>query len=188
MVKPGGSLSFVVGNLSTAAAIGGATTGASFAAASLSGRPIRGEPGGSAGLAAATGAAAGAAAAAGAGAGAAAGAGAGAAAGVSAAGGLAGCWARAPAVNIPIKAPASSRLRGADEQIIMTFSLAETLILAQAGPMPARVTFPAALSNIYPSMRNRKHSCSEMRQQDDPAGKTAGRERAGEEASVVCAG
>jgi hypothetical protein len=24
--------------------------------------------------------------------------------------------------------------------------------------VPARVTFPAVLSNIYPSMRNRKHS------------------------------
>jgi hypothetical protein len=96
------------------------------------------------------------AAAAGAAAGAGTAAGAGAAAGVSAAGGLAGCCAAAPTVNIPIKAPASSRLRGADEQIMM-FSLVEILILAQAGPVPARVTFRAALSNIFPSMRNRKH-------------------------------
>src|ERR1700733_6741944 len=48
MLKPGGTLSFAVGNLSTAAAIGGAATGASFAAASLAGRPINGEPGGNA--------------------------------------------------------------------------------------------------------------------------------------------
>src|ERR1700722_10256557 len=97
MLKPGGSLNFAVGNLSTAAAIGGATTGASFAAASPSGRPIRAEPGGSAGLAAGSGAAA---------------------AGGEAAGGVAGCCAAAPSVNAPIKAPASNR-RGADEQNIM---------------------------------------------------------------------
>src|ERR1700737_5302578 len=95
MLKPGGSLSFAVGNLSSAAGIGGGATGASFAAASLpAGRPIRGEPGGSAG-----------------------------AAGAAAVGGLAGagCCAAAPYVNAPIKAPASNRLRG-DEQIIMTSS------------------------------------------------------------------
>src|SRR5882757_9955304 len=96
MLKPGGTLSLAIGSLSTAAAIGGGATGASLAAASLSaGRPIRGEPGGS---------------------------GAGAAAGAAAGGGLAGCCAAAPNVNTPIKAPASTRLRGTDEPIIMTSS------------------------------------------------------------------
>src|ERR1700728_3697339 len=82
MLKPGGTFSFAVGNLSTAAAIGGAATGASFAAASLAGRPIMGEPGGSAGAAVCAGAA----------------------------GGLAGCCAAAPKVNAPIKATASGKL------------------------------------------------------------------------------
>src|SRR5450756_559899 len=94
MLKPAGTLSLASGNLSDAAAIGGAATGASFAAAALSaGRPIRGEPGGSAG----------------------------AAAGAAPAGGLAGCCAAAESENAPIKAPASKRLRG-DEQIIITSS------------------------------------------------------------------
>jgi hypothetical protein len=97
MLKPGGSLNFAVGNLSTAAAIGGPATGASFAAASPSGRPIMGDPGGNAGFAAGSGAAA---------------------AGGEAAGGAAGCCAAALSVNAPIKAPASNR-RGADEQIVM---------------------------------------------------------------------
>src|SRR5258705_823293 len=93
MLKPAGTLSFAVGNLSTAAAIGGGATGASLAAASLSaGRTIKGEPGGSAGAAGCA----------------------------AAAGGLAGCCAAAPRLNIPIKAPASTRLRGANEQIVMT--------------------------------------------------------------------
>jgi len=91
-LKPAGTLSFAVGSLSGAAAIGGGATGASFAAASLSGRPIKGEPGGSAGAAAAVG------------------------------GGLAGCCAAAPNVNTLTKAPASKRLRGADEQIIVMSS------------------------------------------------------------------
>src|ERR1700693_5563819 len=82
MLKPGGTLSFAVGNLSTAAAIGGGATGESFAAASLAGRPIMGEPGGCAG----------------------------ATVGADAAGGLAGCWAAAPKVNAPIKATASGKL------------------------------------------------------------------------------
>src|SRR3954469_10732327 len=48
MLKPGGSLSLAVGNLSGAAAKGGGATGASLAAASLpAGRPINGDPGGS---------------------------------------------------------------------------------------------------------------------------------------------
>src|ERR1700682_184802 len=93
MLKPGGTLSLAVGSLSTAAAIGGDATGASLAAASPSGRPIRGEPGGS---------------------------GAGAAAG--GAGGWAGGAAAAPTVKTKIKAPASNRPRGADEPIIMTSS------------------------------------------------------------------
>src|ERR1700679_2459689 len=82
MLKPGGTLSFAVGNLSTAAAIGGAATGASFAAASLAGRPINGEPGGNAGAAVCA----------------------------AAAGGLAGCCAAAPNVNAPTKATASDEL------------------------------------------------------------------------------
>src|SRR5580704_17477826 len=99
MLKPFGALSLSSGNLSSAAASGGAGTGASFAAAGLlSGRPISGEPGGSA---AAAGAAAGAGVAAagagaGAGAGVAAGAGAGIAAGAGACAGVScGCWASA---------------------------------------------------------------------------------------------
>src|SRR5882672_4121303 len=92
MLKPAGTLSFAVGSLSGAAAIGGGATGASLAAASLSaGRPIKGEPCGSVGVAVA-------------------------------AGGLTGCCAAALNVNTPIKAPASKRLRGADELIVMTSS------------------------------------------------------------------
>src|SRR5882724_1716847 len=129
MLKPAGTLSFTVGDLSTAAAIGGGATGASLAAASLSaGRPIKGEPGGSA---AAAGCAA-------------------------AAGGLAGCCAVAPKLNIPIKAPASTRLRGANEQIVMTSSPEGSLCLcagndAGAGGSPERKS-----PNIFPSVRNRK--------------------------------
>src|SRR4051812_36651699 len=48
MLNPAGSLSLAVGSLSAAAGIGGGATGANLAAAALSGRPIRGEPGGSA--------------------------------------------------------------------------------------------------------------------------------------------
>src|SRR5580692_9620843 len=105
MLKPLGAFSLSSGSLFSAVASGGDGTGASFAAAGLlSGRPISGEPGGSA---AAAGAAAGAgAAAAGAGAGAGAGvavgagAGSGAGAGVVAAAGACagascGCWASA---------------------------------------------------------------------------------------------
>src|SRR6478735_9727064 len=101
MLKPAGTLSFAVGNLSGAAAIGGGAIGASLAAASPAGRPINGDPGGS-------GAAAGAA---------------------PAAGGVAGCWAAAPSVKTLSKAPASKRLRGADEWLIIgRFSLAEALV------------------------------------------------------------
>src|SRR6476659_9158894 len=94
MLKPGGSLSFAVGNLSAAAGIGGGAIGASLAAASLSaGRPIRGEPGGSGAAAAG-------------------------AAGL-AAGGVAGCCAAAFNVNALKNAPASQRLRDADLSLFM---------------------------------------------------------------------
>src|SRR5258707_9442837 len=113
MLKPGGSLSWAFGNLSAAAGSGGAATGASFAAASLpSGRPINGDPGGSAG--AAVGVAAGIAAAGGGAAGVAVAGG--GAAGVAAAGGAdgAGCWAKVGTVSrIPAIVPASSMERRA---------------------------------------------------------------------------
>src|ERR1700753_3273538 len=89
MLKPAGTLSFAVGSLSAAAASGGAATGASFCAASLSGRPIIGEPGGN-----------------------------GDAAGAGAADGAGACWAVAPQVNAPRNAPASNRLRG-DRSVVM---------------------------------------------------------------------
>src|SRR5258707_14796840 len=93
MLKPAGTCSVAVGNLSGAAGIGGGAFGASLAAASLlAGRPISGDPGGSAGAAAGA---------------------------APAAGGVAGCWAAAPSVNAQKKAPASNRLRGADEWRIM---------------------------------------------------------------------
>jgi hypothetical protein len=64
--------------------------------------------------------------------------------------GLAGCCAAAPSVNIPIKAPASSRLRG-DEQIIMEFSpLVKALILARASAMPAPVAFLGGSLRYFP--------------------------------------
>jgi hypothetical protein len=114
--------------LSGAAASGGGATGASFCAASLSGRPIRGEPGGS-----------------------------GAAAG-AAAGGLAGCCAAAPYVKIPKRAPASSRLRGAVEQILIMFSPVWKPFDPCAGKhMPMPVAFMSTVLNIFPSARNRKH-------------------------------
>src|SRR5438132_9212926 len=96
MLKPAGTLSFAVGNLSGAAGIGGGAFGASLAAASLpAGRPINGDPGGSAGAAAG---------------------------GVPVAGGdAAGCWAAAVNVNALKNAPASNRLRGADERLIIGF-------------------------------------------------------------------
>src|ERR1700752_3028047 len=98
MLNPAGTLSFAVGNLSGAAAIGGGATGASLAAASLpAGRPINGDPGGSAGAAAGAAPAAGA--------------------------GAAGCWAVAVNVNALKNAPASNRLRGADERLIIGFLL-----------------------------------------------------------------
>src|SRR5580704_18244459 len=106
MLKPFGACSLSSGSLFSAVASGGDGTGASFAAAGLvSGRPISGEPGGSAAAAGAAGtgaAAAGAGAGAGVGVAAGAGVGSGAAAGAgvaAAAGGCAGascgCWASA---------------------------------------------------------------------------------------------
>ena len=53
----------------------------------------------------------------------------------AAAGGLAGCCAAAPYVNTPRKAPASKRLRGTDEQILIMFSrLWKPSILARPNP------------------------------------------------------
>src|SRR6478735_9853093 len=104
MLKPCGTLSFAVGSLSDAAASGGATCGLNFCAASLSGWPISGEPGGSAGDAAGAGAAA---------------------------GGLAGCCAAAPIVNALTKTPASQRLRGDIKAVIVVLPLkAAALFLA----------------------------------------------------------
>jgi len=81
----------------------------------------------------------------------------GAAAGAAAGGGLAGCCAAAPNVNTQIKAPASNKPRGADEPIIMTnLSCAEALS-ARGRTMPAPVAFLGTVSNIFPSVRNRKH-------------------------------
>src|SRR5262252_1597950 len=131
MLKPCASFSLAVGNLSAAAGSGGGATGASFMAASLSGRPIIGEPGGRGdgaacalvGAGAAAGGGAADAAGDGAGAGAAAGAddaaGAGAAAGGDAGVSLASS-AAAARLHAPRKTPASNSLRG-DKQIIMTF-------------------------------------------------------------------
>src|SRR5580704_12948765 len=88
MLKPFGAFSLSSGSLFSAVASGGDGTGASFAAAGLlSGRPISGEPGGSAAAAGAAAGAGVAAAEAGAGAGAGVAAGAGAGAGVAC-----GCW------------------------------------------------------------------------------------------------
>jgi hypothetical protein len=54
------------------------------------------------------------------------------------AGGLAGCCAAAPQLNTPRKAPASKRLRGADEQILIMFSrLWKSSLPAWANPCPA---------------------------------------------------
>src|SRR5260221_12235770 len=47
MVNPFGVLSLSTGSLSAVVGIGGGATGASLFAASVSGRPINGEPGGS---------------------------------------------------------------------------------------------------------------------------------------------
>ena len=108
-----------------------------YPAASLpAGRPINGDPGGS-------GAAAGAA---------------------PAAGGAAGCWAAAPSVNALRKAPASNRLRGVDEWLIMDVSpWRKPSLYARHMRVPTPVAFRAAISNIFPSMRNRKHASPKPR-------------------------
>src|SRR5207247_3706592 len=124
MLKPAGTLSFAVGNLSGAAGIGGGAFGASLAAASLpAGRPINGDPGGSAGAAAG---------------------------GAPAAGGdAAGCWAAAPSVNALRKAPASNRLRGADEWRIMGVLPGGSRLFAPPKMKPALVAFRKAVSDIH---------------------------------------
>lgn len=87
MLKPAGTLGWQAAACGAAGIGFGGATGASLAAASLfAGRPIEGEPGGSADAAAG-----------------------------AAAGGLAGCCADAQSVNAPKRAPANNRLRGADE-------------------------------------------------------------------------
>src|ERR1700744_4255320 len=99
MLKPAGTLSLSSGSLSGAAASGGPATGASLAAASPSGRPINGDPGGNAGAAAGAAPAAGAA-----------------------------CCADAANVNAPKKAPASNRLRDVDRLIVMVVLPFESLV------------------------------------------------------------
>src|SRR5258705_6815988 len=127
MLNPGGSLSLAVGSLSGAAAIGGGTIGASFAAASLpAGRPMRGEPGGSGAAAA----------------GAAEGAGLAAGGGLVADGEAAGCCAAAPNGNGPKKAPAPNTRRRAGERPLMTFSPAGALFLPPAPFLLAPGGFP----------------------------------------------
>src|SRR5207244_1526280 len=134
MLKPAGTLSFAVGNLSGAAGIGGGAFGASLAAASLpAGRPINGDPGGSAGAAAG---------------------------GAPAAGGdAAGCWAAAPSVNALSKAPASNRLRGADEWRIMgVLPWRKPVLYTQHMRVLTPVAFRTAISDIFVLLRHRKLS------------------------------
>src|SRR5437899_2495134 len=127
MLKPAGTLSFAVGNLSGAAGIGGGAFGASLAAASLpAGRPINGDPGGSAG---------------------------------AAGGDAAGCWAAAPSVNALRKAPASNRLRGADEWRIMgVLPWRKPVLYTQHMRVLTPVAFRTAISDIFLSLRNRKYA------------------------------
>src|SRR5437879_7774674 len=133
MLNPAGTFSFAVGSLSGAAGIGGGATGASLAAASLlAGRPINGDPGGSAGAAAGA---------------------------APAAGGAAGCWAAAPSGKALRKAPASNRLRGADEWLIMGVPpWRKPVLYTRHMTVPTPVAFRTAISNIFPSKRNRKHA------------------------------
>src|SRR5207244_7245609 len=139
MLKQAGTFSFAVGNLSGAAGIGGGAFGASLAAASLlAGRPINGDPGGSAGAAAGDAPAAG--------------------------GDAAGCWAVAPSVNALRKTPASNRLRGADEWIIMgVLPWRKPVLYTRHMTVPTPVAFRTAISNIFPSKRNRKHASRKLR-------------------------
>jgi hypothetical protein len=96
--------------------------------------------------------------------------GSGAAAG-AAAGGLAGCCAAAPYVKTPKKAPASSRLRGADEHILIMFSrFVEAFDPCLGKPLPAPVDFIGTVLNIFPSARNRKTSLRGPVAQDGTAG------------------
>src|SRR6201996_9501093 len=126
MLKPAGTLSLSSGSLSGAAASGGPATGASLAAASPSGRPINGDPGGSAG----------------------------AADGAAPAAGAAGCCAAAPNVNAPKKAPASNRLRGPERLIVIIFSLCGSLVSTQTSTPAARMAFLISLSDISAQLCN----------------------------------
>jgi hypothetical protein len=57
-----------------------------------------------------------------------------------------------------MKAPASNRLRGADELILIIFSLCGSLRPVRGGiPLPVPADFVAVLLNIFASVRNRKH-------------------------------
>src|SRR5437899_3244409 len=125
MLKPAGTFSFAVGNLSGAAGIGGGAFGASLAAASLpAGRPINGDPGGSAGAAAGDAPAAG--------------------------GDAASCCAAAPSVNALRKAPASNRLRGADEWIIMgVLPWRKPVLYTRHMGVPTPVAFRTAISIFF---------------------------------------
>src|SRR5580658_2313501 len=153
MLKPLGALSLSSGSLFSAVASGGDGTGASFAAAGLlSGRPISGEPGGSAAAAgaaagagaAAAGAGAGARAGVAAGAGAGSGAGAGIAAGAGACAGASCCWASA-VVARSARVAASNVPR--DTRLIITF-----LPSAEVRSQPASLR---AVSDISPPTCNR---------------------------------
>ena len=62
-----------------------------------------------------------------------------------------------PNVNTPINAPASNRLRGADEPIIMTSSPVWKPYPRAVERLRAPAAFLGTLSNIFPSIRNRKH-------------------------------
>src|SRR6266487_4813281 len=101
IVKPFGALSLSIGSLSAAVATGGGATGASFFAASVSGRPVKGEPGGNgAGCCAAA---------------------AGGACCCAAGGGAACCCAAAGGVaasNVP-RVPASTRAHGREKWVMM---------------------------------------------------------------------
>jgi hypothetical protein len=66
---------------------------------------------------------------------------------------LAGCCAAAPNVNKQIKAPASNKLRGADEPIIMTSSPVWKPYPRTVERLPAPTVFLGTLSNIFPSVR-----------------------------------
>ena len=183
MLKPFGALSLSSGSLFSAVASGGAGTGASFAAAGLlSGRPISGEPGGSAAAAGAAGAGAAAAGAgAGAGAGVAAGAGAGVAAGVAAGAGAGvaagagacagvscGCWASA-VVARRASVAASNVPRGT--RLVIVF-----LPSAEVRSLPAPLPTVSDIST--PTCNRVAHDLANYRSRFDPRVTCAGRRKA----------